>query len=347
MPNLFSSIRLGPYELPNRAVMAPMTRSRALPGGVQTPLAATYYQQRATAGLLVTEASQVSARGIGYISTPGIYTPEHVAAWRVVTDAVHSAGGRIFLQLWHVGRVSHTSLQPNGEAPIAPSAIAIDGTTYTPLGPLPFSQPRALETHEIAGVVDEFAAGAARAKQAGFDGVEIHGANGYLPDQFLRDGSNHRTDAYGGSIANRARFLLEVTEAVSGVWGKDRVGVRLSPTVPYNGMADSDPRATFGYAAEALGKQGIAYLHLVEGTVAGEAPLTPELKQRFGGLVIANGGFDGESANRVSFGVPVLANPDLVARLAARAPLNEPRRDLFYQGGPNGYIDYPTSTNIQ
>jgi N-ethylmaleimide reductase len=352
-PDLFSPILLGELTLPSRVVMAPMTRNRAGPGNVPGALAVEYYSQRASAGLIVTEATQVSPQGVGYPGTPGIHSDAQVAGWRRVTDAVHQAGGRIFLQLWHVGRISHPSLQPDGALPVAPSALAAAGEVFTATGPQPFVVPRALETAEIPKLVAQFADGARRAQAAGFDGVEFHGANGYLIDQFLRDGTNRRSDRYGGSLENRARFLIEVTEAVAGVWGTERVGVRLSPWGSFNSMSDSDPRATFGYAARALAPFGLAYLHLVEpaGDVpAGATPLAPELKAAFGGPLMLNGGYTrplaeaalarGE-ADLVSFGASFLANPDPPLRLARNAPLNAPDPATFYGGDHRGYTDYP------
>jgi N-ethylmaleimide reductase len=290
--------------------------------------------------------------GVGCPGTPGIHTDAQVAGWRQVIDAVHRAGGRIFLQLWHVGRISHPSLQPDGVLPVAPSAIPADGEAFTATGPQPFVVPRALETAEIPAVVAQFEQGARRALAAGFDGVEIHGANGYLIDQFLRDGTNRRTDRYGGKIENRARFLLEVTEAVAGAWGAPRVGVRLSPLGTFNSMSDSDPARTFGYAAEALGRFGLAYLHIVEGgheSAAGPFDWA-ELKRRFGGPYMANGGYTkalaeaalgrGE-ADLVSFGASFLANPDLPTRFTRNAPLNAPDPSTFYGGDQRGYTDYP------
>jgi N-ethylmaleimide reductase len=352
-PDLFTPAQVGALTLPNRVVMAPMTRNRAGAGNVPGALAVEYYTQRASAGLIITEATQVSPQGVGYPGTPGIHDAAQVAGWRAVTDAVHAAPGRIFLQLWHVGRISHPSLQPDGALPVAPSAIKPKGDAFTASGPQPFVTPRALATEEIPGVVAQFEIGARLAKEAGFDGVELHGANGYLIDQFLRDGTNRRTDRYGGSLANRARFLLEVTEAVAGVWGADRVGVRLSPRGDFNDMSDSDPRATFGHAALALAPFGLAYLHIVEpvGSLpAGTAPLAPRLKEAFGGPLMVNGGYtralaeaaiaNGE-ADLVSFGAPFLANPDLPRRLAKDAPLNPPDPATFYGGDALGYTDYP------
>lgn len=353
---LLTAAQLGPSMLPNRIVMAPMTRNRAGEGLVPTGMMATYYRQRASAGLLITEATQVSPQGVGYPNTPGIHSDEQVEGWKQVTTAVHEQGGRIFLQLWHVGRISHPSLQPGGALPVAPSAIAPEGSVFTYQGLQPFVTPRALELEEIPGVVQQFADGARRALEAGFDGVEIHGANGYLIDQFLRDGTNQRTDVYGGSIESRARFLLEVTEAVVKVWGADRVGVRLSPLGAFNSMSDSDPEATFGYAAEELGKRRIAYLHLA-GLVGVENPESREhrmaqlLRQKFGGTLMVNGGLTRESgeslvasglADLVSFGTLFLANPDLPERFAESAELNAPDRATFYGGDHRGYIDYPT-----
>nr|WP_290224746.1 alkene reductase [Trichocoleus desertorum] len=356
--DLLSSVKLGPYELPNRLVMAPLTRNRAGAGDVPGALNATYYAQRASAGLIVSEASQVSPQGLGYPSTPGIYSPEQVAGWRLITEAVHAKGGRIFLQLWHVGRISHPSLQPDGALPVAPSAIAPAGEAATYEGMKPFVTPRALESHEIPGIVEQYRQGAQNALEAGFDGVEIHAANGYLIDQFLRDGTNHRTDEYGGSIENRARFLLEVTEAVVSVWGGDRVGVRLAPSGSFNDMSDSDPVATFSYVAEALNRFNLAYLHIVEpraddnftaGTPASRLT-TGYFRSIFKGTLIAAGGFDRESGNAViangeadlvAYGRLFIANPDLPERFAIDAPLNPADRSTFYGGDERGYIDYP------
>jgi N-ethylmaleimide reductase len=351
-PTLLSPVRVGPYTLRNRMVMAPMTRNRAGAENVPSELAATYYAQRASAGLIVTEGTQVSPQGVGYPGTPGIHDGSQVAGWRRVTDAVHAKGGRIFAQLWHVGRISHPLLQPGGALPVAPSAVAAEGQTFTVEGPKPFGIPRALELDEIPGVVEQYANGARQALESGFDGVEIHGANGYLIDQFLRDGANRRTDAYGGPVENRARFLLEVTEAVAGFWGADRVGLRFSPTSPFNSMSDSDPAATFSYATRAVDRFGLAYLHVIEPVAPRpEAPVAPLLRSLFNGPFILNGGYDRETGNAalaageadlISFGVLFLANPDLPERFAAGAPLNPPDRATFYAGGERGYIDYPT-----
>ncbi|QSQ18884.1 alkene reductase [Pyxidicoccus parkwayensis] len=351
---LFTPITVGSLKLPSRIVMAPMTRNRAAEGQVPTPLMAEYYAQRASAGLLITEATQFSLQGYGYPNTPGIHTDAQVAGWRRVTDAVHARGGRIFLQMWHVGRISHPVMQPGGALPVAPSAIAAEGTLYTVEGPKSFVTPRALELSELPGIVQGFANGARRAMEAGFDGVEVHGANGYLLDQFLRDGSNHRTDAYGGSVENRARLLLEVTEAVAGAIGADRTGVRLSPMNPFNSMSDSDPAKTFSYAAGALDKLGLAYLHVMAPVPAPETPrILPLIRERFRGPLMTNGGHTLQSANAVlndkladlvSFGSTFLANPDLPERLLKGAPLNTPDSSTFYGGDARGYTDYPALT---
>ena len=354
--NLFSPYKLGDLELPNRMVMAPLTRNRAGDGNVPGQLNATYYTQRVSAGLIIAEATQVSPEGLGYPATPGIHSAAQVAGWKLVTDAVHQHGGRIFLQLWHVGRISHPDLQPGGALPVAPSAIAPTvGQAATYEGMKPFVTPRALETSEIPGIVEQYRQGAKNALEAGFDGVEVHGANGYLLDQFLRDGTNKRTDEYGGSIENRARLLLEVTQAVTEVWGARRVGVRLSPSGTFNDMHDSDPLATFGYAAEALNRFGLAYLHLIEVVEADlrhggmEVP-TSYLRDRFTGTLIVNGGYDlnksnavlsSHKADLVAFGTLFIANPDLPQRFALNAPLNPADPSTFYGGGEKGYIDYP------
>jgi N-ethylmaleimide reductase len=355
--NLFSPLQLGQYPLPNRVVMAPMTRNRAGKGNAPTILNAAYYAQRASAGLLITEATQVTPYGQGYPATPGIHSSEQVEGWKRVTEAVHARGGRIFLQLQHVGRISHPSLQPDGVLPVAPSAIAPeDGEAATYEGLKPYVIPRTLETDELPGIVEQYRHGAENALAAGFDGVEVHGANGYLLDQFLRDGTNKRTDAYGGSVENRARLLLEVTEAVVGIWGVDRVGVRLSPSNTFNSMTDSDPKATFGYAIKALNRFGLAYLHLIEpseadGRHGGTLIPTVYFRPLFKGLLMVNGNYDRDKANAaiahgdadlVSFGTLFLANPDLPERLQGDIALNAPDPSTFYGGDEKGYIDYPS-----
>ncbi len=350
---LLSPVRLGELQLPNRTLMAPMTRNRAAAGNVPMPLNATYYTQRAAAGLIITEATQVAPEGVGYPNTPGIHSDEQVEGWRLVTQAVHAAGGRIALQLWHVGRISHPTLQPGGVLPVAPSAIAAEGNAMTYEGFKPFVAPRALAGEEIPGVVRQFAEGARRARAAGFDGVEIHGANGYLVDQFLRSGTNARTDGYGGPVANRLRFLREVTAAVCEAWGGGgRVGVRLSPTGGFNSMRDDDPVATFTAAAEALNEFSLAFLHLVEARPVppGLPYVTPSIRAAFHGPLVINGGLDRDSAeaalrrgeaDAVAFATLFLANPDLPARFAAGAPLNQVERATMYGGGAAGYTDYP------
>lgn len=345
---LFEPYQLGPLYLSNRLVMAPMTRSRAVDGNVPNPLAETYYRQRAGAGLIITEGSQVSPQGQGYIRTPGIHSSEQVAAWRKITAAVQRAGGKIFLQLWHVGRISHPDFH-DGALPVAPSAIAPNGEVFTAQGPKQMVTPRALELSELPGVVAQFRKGAENAKAAGFDGVEIHGANGYLLDQFTRDGSNHRTDAYGGSIENRARLPLEVTKAVIDVFGKDRVGYRISPNGAYNSMSDSNPRETFSYLTRRLSDLGIVYLHTFD-PPSDANHLAPHLRTLFNGTFIVNGGYDEASGNAalasgeadlVAYGVPFLANPDLPYRFDKKAKLNTPDQATFYAGEDKGYTDYP------
>lgn len=352
---LFTPYRLGSTELKNRIVMAPMTRNRAGEGNVPTSMHSEHYSQRASGGLIITCGSQVSPAGVGYPATPGIHSPEQVEGWKKVTDAVHSKDGRIFLQLWHVGRISHPSLQPEGQLPVAPSALRPAGQAFTHKGLQDFVTPRALDTQEIQGVVEEFRSGARKALAAGFDGVEIHGANGYIIDQFLRDGTNHRKDHYGGSLENRTRFLLEVTNAVSEVWSSDRVGVRLSPVNSFNDMSDSDPQAIFNHAVGSLSDMCLAYLHVVEGAIGDELSLDvdfdfTQLKDAFGGTYIANSGYTKKRAEKalsegradlVSFGTLYLANPDLPERLELSGPYNEPNRDTFYGGGAEGYTDYP------
>lgn len=356
--HLLSPVKLGAYELPNRMVMAPLTRNRAGEGNVPRRLNATYYAQRASAGLIISEASQVSPQGLGYPGTPGIYSQEQVEGWRLVTDAVHERGGRIFLQLWHVGRISHPLLQQNGELPVAPSAIAPEGEAQTYEGSHPYVTPRALETEEIPGIIEQYRKGAENALAARFDGVEVHSANGYLLDQFLQDSTNQRTDQYGGSIENRTRLLLEVTEAVTSVWGADRVGVRLSPSGTFNSMHDSNPKALFSYVASQLNRFGLAYLHLVEPRTESDSPVDdPEtglpskyFRPIFNGTIISAGGHNRETGNAivaageadlVAYGRLFIANPDLPERFALNAPLNTPDRSTFYGGDERGYTDYP------
>jgi len=348
MSSLFDPIRVGDLELPNRVVMAPLTRSRAV-GGQRVPNAmmAEYYVQRASAGLILSEATAVTPQGVGYADTPGIWSDAQVAGWKQVTDAVHAAGGRIFLQLWHVGRVSDPVFL-DGELPVAPSAIAAQGNVSLVRPKRAYVTPRALDTEEIPGIVAAFRHGAENAKKAGFDGVEVHAANGYLIDQFLQDSTNQRTDAYGGPIENRARLLLEITDACIAVWGAGRVGVHLAPRGDAHTMGDSDPAATFGYVARELGQRGIAFLCARE--ALGEGRLGPALKAAFGGVYIANEKMTKQSAQQVlatgeadavAFGQLFIANPDLPRRLRLDAELNVPRPETYYHPGAEGYIDYP------
>jgi 2,4-dienoyl-CoA reductase-like NADH-dependent reductase (Old Yellow Enzyme family) len=352
MPNLFSPIRLGDLDLPNRIFMAPLTRARSGPTRVPNALMAEHYRQRASAGLILTEATVVSAQGIGYADTPGIWSAEQVAGWKLVTRSVHAAGGHIFLQLWHVGRISDPAFL-DGELPVAPSAIAPAGHVSLLRPEKPYVVPRALRLEELPGIVEQFRSGARNALDAGFDGVEIHGANGYLLDQFLQDRSNQRDDDYGGSIANRARLMLEVTDAVISVWGAHRVGMHLAPRGDAHDVGDSDPLATFGYVAEELGHRGIAFIAARERL--GPDRIGPELKRRFGGLYVANEGFDLESGNAllaageadaVAYGKLFIANPDLPTRFARGAGFNPPHPQTFYASGPAGYTDYPALTAI-
>ena len=361
--SLTSPIEFGEIAAPNRVFMAPLTRSRSKqPGDIPWELNAEYYRQRAGAGLIISEATQVSPQGKGYAFTPGIHSEEQIKGWKQVTDAVHDAGGRIFLQLWHVGRISHNDLQPGGEAPVAPSVIAAKSQTFTSAesGMVPTSLPRALETDEILGIVQQFRIGAQNAKQAGFDGVEIHGANGYLLDQFTRDGTNKRTDDYGGSIENRIRLPLEVAKAVAEVWGPGRVGYRVSPLGQFNDISDSTPFETFGALAEGLSKLGLAYLHNVEafaGTRRDDEAerVIEEVRTRFkntgGQIYISNGGLTPAQADErlakgvadaVAFGKLFIANPDLPARIEQGGPYNEPDQSTFYGGAEKGYTDYPS-----
>jgi N-ethylmaleimide reductase len=353
---LFEPYKLGPITLPNRLVMAPLTRNRAVPPGmVPSPLAVDYYGQRASAGLLVTEATQISLQGQGYQDTPGIYSKEQVEGWKKVTDRVHERGGHIFVQLWHVGRISHTSLQADGGKPVAPSAIRAKGKTFVGGTFADVSEPRALELAEIPGIIDDFKRGAANALAAGFDGVEVHGANGYLLDQFAKDGTNKRTDAYGGSIENRAKLMLEVSKAVTAEAGPERTGIRISPVTPSNDISDSNPQPLFDYIVDGLEALKLVYIHVVEGATGGPRDVAPfdyaSLRKRFRRAYIANNGYDFELATKqlaanaadlIAFGKPFISNPDLVERLKKGAPLNEWDKATFYGGGAKGYTDYPT-----
>ena len=351
---LLEPFKLGSITLSNRLVMAPLTRNRALEGLVPNPLAVEYYGQRASAGLLISEATQVSQQGQGYQDTPGIYSKEQIAGWRKVTDRVHAQGGRIFLQLWHVGRISHVSLQPKGGAPVAPSAIRAKTKTFVNGTFADVSEPRALELSEIPGIIDSFRQGAANAIAAGFDGVEVHGANGYLLDQFAKDGTNKRTDAYGGGIENRAKLMLEVTKAVAAEVGAERTGIRISPVTPANDVSDSNPQPLFDYIVDHLNALKLVYIHVIEGATGGPRDIAPfdyhSLRNRFKGAYIANNGYDLELASKVlsaneadliAFGKLFIANPDLVERFKRGAPLNTPDKATFYGGGAKGYTDYP------
>ncbi|PCH61424.1 MAG: alkene reductase [Gammaproteobacteria bacterium] len=351
---LFSEADLGDLHLPCRIVMAPLTRCRSTqPGDIPNDLNVEYYKQRASAALIISEATQISPQGKGYAFTPGIYSKEQIQGWKKITNAVHEQGSRIFLQLWHVGRVSHSSLQPDNALPVAPSAIAPEGQAFTYEGMLDFETPRALETSEIPGIVEQYRQAARNAKQAGFDGVEIHAANGYLLDQFLRDGTNKRNDIYGGSIENRVRLTLEVTKAVTDVWGGGRVGIRISPTGTFNSMSDSDPQTLYNYLVEHLNPFKLAYLHVVENF----AGATSEdfdfiaLRKKFNGAYMANGGYTAELAEQslesdksdfIAFGTAFISNPDLPQRIRLGAQLNEADPSTFYGGDAKGYIDYPS-----
>lgn len=347
MSRLFDPLRIGRLELPNRIIMAPLTRKRAGVERVPNAMMAEYYQQRAGAGLILSEATSVSAQGVGYWGTPGIWNDSQVEGWRLVTRAVHEVGGRIFSQLWHVGRISDPELL-QGELPVAPSAVPAAGHVSSLRPKRPHPVPRALETEEIPGIVADFRRGAENAMRAGFDGVELHAANGYLIDQFLQDRTNHRTDRYGGSVENRARFLLEVLDAAIEVWGADRVGVHLRPRGEEHDMGDSNPGALFGYVAQELGKRNIAFIFVRE--IEGEDSLLGEIKRLFGGPVIANelmSKEDGErfiesgAADALAYGRDYIATPDLVERLMQGLPFNEPNKETFYGEGPDGYTDYP------
>lgn len=352
--DLFSPVKLGSMQLSNRIVMAPLTRNRAGEHGVPQPLNVTYYEQRASAGLIVTEATPISAMAHGYPALPGIYTDAQVAGWKKITDAVHAKGGKIVIQLWHVGRISHPTLLPDGALPVAPSAIKPAGKAFTYQGLVDYVEPRALDANELSSIVADYVHATKSALAAGFDGVEIHAANGYLLDQFLRDGTNQRTDQYGGSFENRARFLLEVTKAVVDVAGSDIVGVRISPVNPFNDMKDSNPQALFNFVTESLNQFNLAYLHVVEGGIHGGGIADPfdfdALRKLFKGPYMANLAYDKARGNAVvasghadvvAYGVPFIANPDLVERFRTDAPLNEADSSTFYGGTEKGYTDYP------
>ncbi|HZZ43209.1 MAG TPA: alkene reductase [Tepidisphaeraceae bacterium] len=357
--NLFTELTVGPYKLPNRIIMAPMTRNRAGDGNVPRDLNATYYQQRASAGLIITEATQISHQGQGYPNTPGIYSEDQLAGWRKVTTAVHQHGGHIFAQLWHTGRTSHSFYQPGNSLPVAPSAIPMTSPVYVPgQGMVPHETPRALDLHEIPALIADYARAAKNAIRAGFDGVEIHAANGYLIDQFLRDGTNHRTDRYGGSVANRTRFAVEIATAVTDAIGPEHVGIRLSPSSTFNDMADSTPRETFGQVTEQLDRLHLAYLHVIAPTPkdakhgGASHDLIPVsfFRPIFKNTLIANGGYTLDSAqsaiadgftDAVAFGTSFLANPDLPHRLRTSSPLTPADPTTFYGGDERGYTDYP------
>ncbi len=351
--DLFSPVKLGSISLKNRMVMAPLTRNRAGAGGVPQAMNVTYYEQRATAGLIVTEATPISDMAHGYPALPGIYTESQVAGWKKVVDAVHAKGGKIVSQIWHVGRISHPSLLPNGILPIAPSAIKPAGQAFTYQGLQDFVTPRALDVSGLPGIVNEYIHATKCALAAGFDGVEIHAANGYLLDQFLRDGSNKRTDNYGGSFENRARLLMEVVKAVVDVAGGDKVGIRISPVNPFNDMYDSNPQALFNYVVESLNQFNLAYLHVVEGGIGGGGAQPFDfvaLRKHFKGAYMANLAYDKARGNAaiasghadvIAYGVPFLANPDLVERYRTNAPLNQADVNTFYGGDEKGYSDYP------
>ena len=358
---LFTPTTIGTQDVPNRILMAPLTRNRAKSDGTPWEVAQTYYAQRASAGLILTEATQVSPMGKGYLDTPGIHHPDHVEAWRKIVDAVHAQGGRIWMQLWHVGRISHVSLLPEGATPQAPSAITADQKTFTANGFEDCSEPHAVTTDEIAELLEAYRQGARNAKEAGFDGVEIHAANGYLIDQFLQDGTNTRDDAYGGSIDKRMRFLREVIDVVTGVWDSGRVGIRLSPLGQANDISDSDPEAHFSAIYKMLSEANLAYLHVVESfygteTKQEEEAMLKRLRKLYDGTYIANGDLTGERlaaaiesghADAGTFGRPFIANPDLPERIRTGAELNEQDEDTFYGGDEKGYTDYPFLDRIE
>ena len=354
--SLFDPIEIGDLKLSNRIVMAPLTRNRASANGdCPNELMALYYAQRASAGLIISEGAQISPQGKGYAWTPGIYSAQQIEGWRKVTDTVHAQQGRIFIQLWHVGRISHPSLQPNGQLPVAPSAIAAKAHIFDGKGFVPTPKPHALENNEIDEIIEDYRLAATHAKSAGFDGVELHGANGYLIDQFLRDQSNQRSDRYGGSLENRTRFLSEVLTALTKVWPSKRIGVRLSPFSSFNSAADTNPQETFAYVIPKINEFNLGYLHLVEGETGGSRELPAggniaKLRSHFDGAYIANNGYNYElaqsqidrgAADLIAFGKDFISNPDLVERLRRGAPLNIPNQNTFYGGGAEGYTDYP------
>jgi len=350
--NLFTTMDLAGLPLKNRMVMAPMTRNRAASGNVPQAINVEYYRQRASAGLIITEASQVSAAGVGYPATPGIYNDEQVAGWQKITQAVHDEGGRIFIQLWYCGRISHPDLLPDGQTPVAPSALKPEGEAVTFEGMKAFVEPRALKTDEIQRIVEQYKNAAEKAKQAGFDGVEIHAANGYLIDQFLRDGSNQRTDEYGGNVENRMRFLNQVLDATLEIWDSQRVGIRLTPENSFNSMSDSEPQKHFDYFIKQLNPRALAYLHILEGGMLSAARNVNyrALRDTYNGIYMANNGYDKIRAQAaishgdcdlVAFGIPFLANPDLVYRYQNDCDLNEADQATFYGGDETGYTDYP------
>ena len=352
---LFDPLKFGAIEAPHRVWMAPLTRNRAQADGTPSELAATYYKQRASAGLIITEATQISQLGKGYKDTPGIHDKSHVSGWRHITDTVHEADGRIFLQIWHVGRISHVSLLPSGESPLAPSAITANSQTFTANGFEAVSAPRAMTDKDIVNTMAEYATAAQFAVDAGFDGVELHAANGYLIDQFLRDGANKRDDGYGGSPENRIRFLNEVLDTITEIVGADRTGVRISPLAKVNDLSDSDPETLFSKAIESMNTRGLAYLHAVEQfpgeeQTREEAKILGRLRALWKGVYVANGGFDAETgaariaagdADAIAYGRPFISNPDLPLRYAKGAELNELNPDTLYGGGADGYTDYP------
>ncbi len=356
LSTLFQPLTLGVMTLPNRVIMAPLTRGRSGQDRVPNDLMSEYYVQRARAGLIITEATSISEQGLGWDQSPGIYTEAQTEGWRKIVEAVHAAGGKIVLQLWHVGRASHPDFQPDGGLPVSSSAVKPEGEIHTPKGKKPYVTPRSLELEEIPGLIQDYVRATERAQAAGFDGVEVHSANGYLLDQFLRDGVNQRTDDYGGSVENRARLLLEVVDAVVKAWNGDRVAVRFSPLNKFNDMTDSNPIKTFSYAAEQLNKFGLAYLHVMEPIVenhmmyAEGEPVVPYIRKVFSGPLMLNGGYDAETgaeaiasgaADCIAYGVPFIANPDLPERYRLGLPLNEPDFSTFYTHDAKGYIDYP------